>query len=128
RIERVSEFRQHILAARDEVPYEYLRQQLDRAEDSIFPLRQAGDAVIAAFFSADKARPREDKRAELQAHVEAAFKQPGQPEHEQSIEIAGKSLSRRHLTPFHWELEFPEVFDREIGGFHVIVGNPPFLG
>ena len=29
--------------------------------------------------------------------------------------------------PFHWALEFPEVFlDR--GGFDVIVGNPPFMG
>lgn len=28
--------------------------------------------------------------------------------------------------PFHWPLEFPEVFVR--GGFDAIVGNPPFLG
>lgn len=28
--------------------------------------------------------------------------------------------------PFHWALEFPEVFER--GGFEGIVGNPPFLG
>ncbi|WP_243295919.1 Eco57I restriction-modification methylase domain-containing protein [Geothrix mesophila] len=31
-------------------------------------------------------------------------------------------------TPFHWSLEFPEVFERENGGFDAIVGNPPFLG
>ena len=31
------------------------------------------------------------------------------------------------LTPFHWEIEFPEVFARENGGFDAIVGNPPFL-
>lgn len=30
--------------------------------------------------------------------------------------------------PFHWPLEFPEVFDRENGGFDAVVGNPPFLG
>lgn len=30
--------------------------------------------------------------------------------------------------PFHWPLEFPEVFARERGGFDGIVGNPPFLG
>ena len=30
--------------------------------------------------------------------------------------------------PFHWEIEFPEVFDRENPGFDAIVGNPPFLG
>ena len=27
---------------------------------------------------------------------------------------------------FHWEFEFPEVFER--GGFSAFVGNPPFLG
>ncbi|MBG5949431.1 ATP phosphoribosyltransferase regulatory subunit [Proteus terrae] len=30
--------------------------------------------------------------------------------------------------PFHWPLEFPEVFVREDSGFDSIVGNPPFLG
>jgi hypothetical protein len=30
--------------------------------------------------------------------------------------------------PFHWPLEFPEVFVRERSGFDGIVGNPPFLG
>jgi hypothetical protein len=33
----------------------------------------------------------------------------------------------RH-RPFHWPLEFPEVFNREQGGFDGLVGNPPFLG
>ena len=36
------------------------------------------------------------------------------------------------IRPFHWELEFPEVFRLDEsgepqGGFDVIVGNPPFL-
>ena len=39
---------------------------------------------------------------------------------------------RRHaeppLAPFHWEVEFPEVFERERPGFDAIVGNPPFMG
>lgn len=30
--------------------------------------------------------------------------------------------------PFHWPIEFPEVFVREDRGFDAIVGNPPFLG
>ena len=36
----------------------------------------------------------------------------------------GKTI--RH--PFHWNLEFPEVFARESSGFDAIIGNPPFLG
>jgi len=35
---------------------------------------------------------------------------------------AGKPIRK----PFHWALEFPEVFEQ--GGFDGIVGNPPFLG
>lgn len=32
------------------------------------------------------------------------------------------------LAPFHWEIEFPEVFDRTNAGFDAFVGNPPFAG
>lgn len=35
----------------------------------------------------------------------------------------GQTEPRR---PFHWAIEFPEVFAR--GGFDAIVGNPPFMG
>lgn len=28
--------------------------------------------------------------------------------------------------PFHWPVEFPEVFARENSGFDVVVGNPPY--
>lgn len=42
-----------------------------------------------------------------------------------SIDLpAGRPVRR----PFHWPLEFPEVFNRPSGGFDAIVGNPPFLG
>ena len=36
---------------------------------------------------------------------------------------AGQTQPRR---PFHWAIEFPEVFAQ--GGFSAIVGNPPFMG
>lgn len=42
-----------------------------------------------------------------------------------SIDLPGDKPARR---PFHWSLEFPEVFARERGGFDGIVGNPPFSG
>ena len=38
---------------------------------------------------------------------------------------APDGLPRR---PFHWPLEFPEVFLRHNGGFDAFVGNPPFVG
>ncbi len=30
------------------------------------------------------------------------------------------------LTPFHWPVEFPEVFTAETPGFTIIIGNPPW--
>jgi hypothetical protein len=30
--------------------------------------------------------------------------------------------------PFHWPLEFPEVFNRHKPGFDALIGNPPFMG
>ena len=32
------------------------------------------------------------------------------------------------LAPFHWEIEFPEVFEGKNPGFDAVVGNPPFAG
>ena len=50
--------------------------------------------------------------------------------------VAMKSQSQRSLresgsveqihTPFHWPVEFPEVFSDDAGGFDCIVGNPPW--
>ncbi|MGI6454516.1 MAG: Eco57I restriction-modification methylase domain-containing protein [bacterium] len=33
-----------------------------------------------------------------------------------------------HQRPFHWAVEFPEVFQRENPGFDAVIGNPPFMG
>lgn len=30
-------------------------------------------------------------------------------------------------APFHWDLEFPEVFGRASGGFDAVIGNPPYV-
>lgn len=43
-----------------------------------------------------------------------------------SVDLVGTETTRR---PFHWPLEFPEVFSLGgDGGFDAIIGNPPFLG
>lgn len=42
--------------------------------------------------------------------------------------VAALSTDQPTRQPFHWPLEFPEVFARSYGGFDAVVGNPPFLG
>lgn len=51
------------------------------------------------------------------------------------IQGSGKALPQNEednnpgfTRPFHWVLEYPEIFDRENPGFDALVGNPPFLG
>jgi hypothetical protein len=42
-------------------------------------------------------------------------------------EMAKELLGNR--KPFHWSLEYPEVFaENGSGGFSALIGNPPFLG
>ena len=87
-------------------------------------IRLMGDAVIAAFFAEDKAEAREKKRAEVESWLAGCASGVGQARrHGRDAEQGAHPL-----TPFHWEIEFPEVFARENGGFDAIVGNPPFLG
>jgi hypothetical protein len=61
-----------------------------------------------------------DRRDALLAHVEARAA---------DALMAGRaSAAPDPPRPFHWALEFPEVFRRENYGFDAIIGNPPFLG
>jgi hypothetical protein len=40
---------------------------------------------------------------------------------------SGMPVNKAPHRPFHWPIEFPEVFEGNDGGFDVVVGNPPFL-
>jgi Eco57I restriction-modification methylase len=94
-----------------------------------------GDAVIAAFFSAEKPKPREETRKRFQSLIEADLKTQGMVPIGSEPDLAIKELrsGRKAIPAFHWELEFPEVFTTDdkgmvTGGFDVIVGNPPYGG
>lgn len=121
-VEKVAELRRRIREAGDDVSDEVLRALWDEARDELRAVRLQGDLVVAAFFEGSKAKEREAKRKEVAGIVlrEEA------DEHRERI----SSLRRGDppLVPFHWEVEFPEVFDREVPGFDAFVGNPPFLG
>jgi hypothetical protein len=89
------------------------------------PIRTMADAVISAFFAADKSKAREKMRAEVESWISTS----SQGEWEK-LNTAAASLrhGERPIPPFHWQIEFPEVFARANGGFDAVVGNPPFLG
>ena len=115
---RVAELRELIRELGDRVPERELRELLDEAECELENVHRAADLVLAAFFEGEKAKDRESRRA----LYSSLFLQQ-----ENSAGGVSEAL-RPPVVAFHWELEFPEVFDRENPGFDVIVGNPPFLG
>ena len=107
--------------------------------------RLVGDAVVAAFFSEAKAKARHEALVAVKAHVPldtqanadalahaAMMGRAGAATDDDWAEVTriAATLSRgpHPITPFHWGVEFPEVFSRRNPGFDCIVGNPPFAG
>lgn len=144
RMQAATTARREILEAGDELPL-LKAQKLALADQSLELVRLVGDLVIAAFFGADKDKARKLKRDALRAELTEKLARndlmnlPDAP----ALELRG---GERPITPFHWEIEFPEVFlpsplagPGERGrsdttkrayrtGFDAIIGNPPFAG
>lgn len=113
------------------------RRLFEFAQQEIEKVRTVADACVGAFFAEDKDAARERERVRRQDLVRAWLL---------GDEAAGRELlglaeeAKRKLSPFHWWIEFPEVFfesrpDPLDGGkqngaalMEAVVGNPPFLG
>jgi hypothetical protein len=120
--------RQNLLGLGDDYGTPQLkREKLEKADELLDLVRFIGDAAVAAFFAGDKDKAREAKRAELSERI-ADYLGKGNLKQRPTEEVSELREGKFPILPFHWEIEFPEVFDREISGFDAIVGNPPFMG
>ncbi len=129
-IERVTAYRKEILEmTEDNVASILLKQQkLGLADQTLESVRCAGDLLVAAFFNASKEKERERIRVSYRDLFLSAYRgnlTDLQKETEVVEVLHGGKLP---ISPFHWEIEFPEVFSRHNPGFDVFVGNPPFGG
>jgi hypothetical protein len=138
------------IAQADEGEYDELAEELKSASEYVNDLRLVGDSVVAAYFAGEKPKDRLINLAEVREQSKALF---GKTNLSKEVELRGRlrswsdwlkmsssgaaaanaatgypHLSPIVLAPFHWELEFPEVFSRPSHGFDVMIGNPPFLG
>jgi hypothetical protein len=131
-IERAMKHRLRILEITDDNPYgvELKRSELLKSDEALDKIRRAGDLCLAAFFDGDKPKARAGLRERyLDALLDAS--KGFHPEKIKAVEQIVAELRRgtpHPVTPFHWEIEFPEVFGRENGGFDAFIGNPPFMG
>ena len=115
------------------------------ADDALDRVRLIGDLVVGAFFGQKNDKEREKERLRRLDKVEhwlAAEKRGEQDKAgELLVDLRGMQAElRREQTPFHWMIEFPEVFHAErpdpldggkVSGTAMVdafVGNPPFAG
>lgn len=113
----------HELADSDDVDEK--QRLLAESEKATQLVRTAGDLLIAAFFGAEKDRDRKALRGRTLEALRGSLRS------EEPVDESEARLLRagdKPLPPFHWFLEFPEVFSRPNPGFDAFVGNPPFAG
>jgi hypothetical protein len=120
-VEQAAELRAQIRHAGESVSDAELATLWRTAQDELARVRLYGDLVLAAFFAGKKPKERDNRRL---AYAEDVKEGRADQHRAQLEELRQAELA---LVPFHWEIEFPEVFRRENGGFDVVVGNPPFM-
>ncbi len=113
---RVSELREKLRELGDEATEHEFRKLLDQADRELGNVHGVADLLLAAFYEGKNPREREDRRRNY-ANLLLEERTTAIP-----------TASQPPVAAFHWELEFPEVFERENPGFDVVVGNPPFAG
>jgi len=134
RIEAATARRREILTAGDHLLPEEKSQRLRAADEALKPVRETGDLVLAAFFSEAKYKPRRKKLEVLRDLANTYFstelfgKAPFETLQRLDAERATLCSGAEPVVPFHWQIEFPEVFAGERPGFDAIIGNPPFAG
>lgn len=139
-IDEVVSIRQEIhQLSKDSTPEGQLlkAQRLFDANDATEKLRKIADVCVGAFFSEDKNKLRLNERQVREDVIRAWLE--GDEESEFRVNKWVKDIRDLH-APFHWWVEFPEVFYEErpdpmatgnaygaayMDGF---VGNPPFAG
>ena len=121
-LEVVSKSRRKIREADETVTDRQLHDLWRDANDALAEVRLFGDLVLSAFFERSKPKDRESRRL---AYREAIRNRKAWNHATYLEELRNAEVP---FAPFHWEIEFPEVFDRENPGFDGFVGNPPFAG
>jgi hypothetical protein len=119
-VAKVTELRQRIREADEGVSDRELRDIWDEAQHELSKVRLFGDLVLAAWFEGDKPKEREEKRREYASAIAR-----GEAEQYRG-RLEEWRQAEQPLAPFHWEIEFPEVFERENPGFDAFTGNPPY--
>ena len=116
RLKTVADFRERIRRSGEDTPDFELRRLWDDARYEASMVGRFGNLALAAFFAGKNAKQREAHRERLAGEVLGEY----------GTDYA--LTLDEDFVPFHWQIEFPEVFDRDSPGFDAFIGNPPFAG
>lgn len=112
---------------RDE--HKWKEQYLRRAQEEVDLARRRGDLLVALAWEGGKGQTSKELYQRVRVSVHTWSMSDGdEPLSEESQRLLDMLNEEVHLRPFHWELEFPEVFARDNPGFDAVTGNPPFGG
>ncbi len=134
-VDRAKSFRSEIQAhdTRSDADDDHKREQWQDAERAIKEARLTSDVMISAFFEGSSKKDRQERSTEYAALIGHWRSQGSENVGNNATDFGISSISwklrnQKGVVPFNWEVEFPEVFDRDNPGFDAILGNPPFLG
>ena len=121
-VETASELRRQIRESDDTVTERELQALWREAGEALAEVRLFGDLVLSAFFEGLKPKERESR---CLAYKEAILSRNAWCH---AADLGSRCKTEVVFAPFHWEIEFTEVFERDNPGFDAFVGNPPFAG
>lgn len=127
RLNTVRALRKSISDSKDNCNNDELISLNQKVDDVLLDLISAGNIVVYSHIAGETETERKRILLDLQIRAEnwLASKLPISAAKSFKTEF---SELKKHLSPFHWGLEFPEVFEKKNPGFDLFVGNPPFLG
>lgn len=98
---------------------------LRSAQDDIARERRLADLLVACVVAGGGARQVATRQKHIGEFARRWYENSGRDLADEAVAVE-RELS--DLRPFHWALEFPEVFSGNKPGFDAVIGNPPFGG
>lgn len=112
---------------RDDISYDFKKKLLEEQFMASDQIRIAGDLMVAAFFEAKTKKERFQKQQSYLSLL--ANNSEDKVIKNEANKIRQNLFAHENgINPFHWDLEFPEVFVKGGDGFDIFIGNPPFAG
>ena len=113
--------------SRNDISYDNKRRLLEEHQKKIEFFQEAGNLMVATFFNSKSTKERLSNQEKYLSILNSLSIDGDQKISTNEIFIKFNSFFKK-INPFHWDLEFPEVFLEPRSGFDFFIGNPPFAG